>query len=185
MVRLTVVALVGLLTCSAELSAQAMPAGATRAWTELIVEGHVQSMECASCNRVGNAGGPAVHGLIGARIGNGFGIALSARTFQEFSFEHSQHSRQVSLLALYALPSWPNLTLSAGTGHARHDGDPTDSHRVSGAGPTISGAMAVRYSAASRVGLTLNVGVIKNVRGKSEFRPLTATFGVGLNARLW
>ncbi len=170
---------------SAELSSQELPQRQGRMFVDVQFGGELQARNCSQCPSSQYAGGPAIQAVVGAALGRGLGVGIAARAFQQFSYEYDQSSLYWLLIARYTLPKWNNLSLNAGVGHARHEADTTPGARYSEAGAAVSGGVTLRLPAYSRVGLTTNLGVIKTVGGRGDFRPLTATFGVGLNAVVW
>ena len=168
-------------TLALQLPAQARPAGASRVWAELGIEANVQTQNCGSCVRHGNSAGPAFSWAVGSTLPSGFGIAIAGRNFQEFSFEHAQHSRFVLLLGQYAPSAFRNLTVNVGAGQAKHDSDPGDTYRNYFNGAVVSGGVALRMPARSRPAFTVNANILKRVGGATDFRPTTFSFGIGFN----
>ena len=159
--------------------AQARPAGAGRVWTEIAAEMNVQSQQCSTCTRNGNAAGPALSAMVGATLQAGFGLALSGRTFQEFSTEHSQESKYLLVIGQYAPPSISVVSFNLGAGRSWHNGGPTDQHMNEGRSAVISGGVGLRLPPARRAAFTLSANIFKSVGGTAEFRPTTFAFGIG------
>lgn len=171
---------------SAELCAQSRPQGnAGRVWLELGAEANRQSYRCNRCDEGGStrasAAGPAIVGAIGVTLPLNFGVAITGRRFQQFNFEHSQHSRFLFVVGQYAIPMLPMLTINAGVGQARHDGDRTDSQSYRGKATASLFGFALRVPAAKRVAFTVNASLLGDVGDRDGPRSKTATFGVGLS----
>lgn len=168
-------------TFAFQLPAQTRPAGPLRVWADVGVEANVQTQGCRSCLRNGNAAGPAISWALGTSLPAHFGIAIAGRNFQEFNFEHTQHSRYLLVLGQYAPSLRENLTLNIGAGRAKHDADHGDAYRNSANGAVVSGGAALRFPASGRAAFTVNGNILKSVGRFSGFRPTTFTLGIGFN----
>jgi len=165
--------------------AQALPLGAHRQSMEVGLAGSRQDSYCAGCVQH-TIGGPAVSLSLGTTLTDRFGIALLLRKFVEFSWENGHAANYVVGLAQYS-PT-PGLTLNGGVGYgAQHGADPPSGDNGSGA--VIGGGVALRHTARSTVGLTLNIDWMKSVTGRvrtlsgpgSSYHPLLFTVGLGVN----
>ncbi|MDQ2666905.1 MAG: hypothetical protein M3Z05_12940 [Gemmatimonadota bacterium] len=146
------------------LAAQAQPAGKGRLWAELGLAAAQQLHRCVQCDGAGTAVGPAVTLSVGHTLASGFGVAFTGLAFHELSFETSFHSEYLAALVQYSPLKASVLTLSAGAGWGKHEGDSSPG-LSNGNGSVVVGSASLRLPPASMFAASLSASVFQSIDG--------------------